>query len=675
MKRISVALSAALAVLVVGTAAARVPDAPHPKAQPVVAPLRAGSLGSGDVGSDTIARLSGTDGLAVLRRAADLLPGGLPDLLDEILAGLPAVEMLVPGADPTFAQNPAGPAIGLSSEPAAGVEPQQEPEPAPAAEPARPAPRLGGVRAQQAAGQFPGLPGTGHAAYSAGATIHVDALQSGGNRLANTDVAFSGATFSSAPLSGTLSNEMSRVVSPQLGAGAGFGRGSGLELGIAQTASGDPQITLADKAEALSPPSTDLISHEVGPVDVDPLIAARLLRGQAQSRAAAACTTGVDLSYGQGLASNIGLVQTGSGPLLATVQENPERGVSQSTSRTFLVPQSGSTPGPIAKFGLASEVRQTIAPVALGDALSLEFLGEWVLRATADGKSGSVHYGPGDVSPATPVVRILNGSDMTEVLLQDILGPTGFQLIIPGVAEISIGEDPRAIGGNVDSQPTETATAASAAVDVVRVKLLDGGETRVADLRIGHMEVATAVPAGGIECGIGLLKKVDRDTVKVGEDFVWTVTVTNPNDCVLTSVKVVDTISTTDGVLYSIVSSTPQASSTTEKSLTWNDVGPIQPGATKDLLINMKVSPDSKGGRFTDDAVATGVCGPAAGQANAGTGVPLEARVSLNLPEVIQVVQALAELPRTGGLFTALPALLLTSLGLGLRVLRRRKAE
>ena len=67
----------------------------------------------------------------------------------------------------------------------------------------------------------------------------------------------------------------------------------------------------------------------------------------------------------------------------------------------------------------------------------------------------------------------------------------------------------------------------------------------------------------------------------------------------------------------------------------------------------MTVGTDSGGGKFLDEAVATGVCGPAAGTAgaDAAVGVPLEARVSLNLPEVNAALGALLprELPRTGG--------------------------
>ena len=98
------------------------------------------------------------------------------------------------------------------------------------------------------------------------------------------------------------------------------------------------------------------------------------------------------------------------------------------------------------------------------------------------------------------------------------------------------------IGGADNSKPVETATLAAAAVDVVKIQILSDTNATVADLRIGHMENATAVPEGGIECGIQMLKKTDKDVIGPGDTFNWTVTVTNPNDCVLTKLKVVDTI-------------------------------------------------------------------------------------------------------------------------------------
>ena len=72
-------------------------------------------------------------------------------------------------------------------------------------------------------------------------------------------------------------------------------------------------------------------------------------------------------------------------------------------------------------------------------------------------------------------------------------------------------------------------------------------------------------------------------------------------------------------------------------------VGPLNPGQSKDLIIKVTVLTGSGGGKFLDEAVATGVCGPAAGtaRADAAVGVPLEARVSLNLPEVNAALGAL----------------------------------
>jgi hypothetical protein len=72
----------------------------------------------------------------------------------------------------------------------------------------------------------------------------------------------------------------------------------------------------------------------------------------------------------------------------------------------------------------------------------------------------------------------------------------------PIMAEIAIGEPPRAIGGAAGSSPTASAdgTRAAAAVDVVRVRALPGAPAELADLRVGHMEASAEVPSGGIDC-------------------------------------------------------------------------------------------------------------------------------------------------------------------------------
>jgi hypothetical protein len=709
MKRFVITTASAF-FLIAGTATASVPTGP---ALPSAHQNPFSAAPSGGQGLEAVTPV----GLAPL--APGLVPPifadpglaipGLPDGVAQVFGAVDPALGALAGAVPA-------PVAGLLPEPLAGAlspvltEPGPAPVPIPGVTPA-PAPpseqkatppvrkkasanRLSPRALQAAAVEdlFKGLPANGHAAYGTASVVHTDLLQASGQRLENLDAAFSGATFSSAPIP-EIKNEMERIVAPALAAGNAFGRGSGLEVGVGIGNSDPNQIIPGSVAEAKAPPSTGLVKTGVDDVNVPPLLSASLLRGEAQSKANAACTTGTDLSYGLGYAANLGLI-TGvplGSPVVSTTADTPDRSVSQSRSHTFLVPQEGAS-SPIRKFGLASETRQTIAPVTFfkgvtGREFTLEFAGEWVLRTVADGKTGKVHYGPGNVSPETPILRVLDeagelmtGLPLNQITTQQLLGPDGLNIEIPNVASISIGGAPRMIGGAADSKPVETATLAAAAVDVVSVQLLEAGGARLADLRIGHMENATKVPAGGIECGIGLLKNTDKDVVGPGDDFTWTVSVTNPNDCVLTQLKVVDTITADTGIVWTVDSATPTANTLTKNNVTWNDVGPLNPGQSKDLKIKVKVGPTSGGGKFLDEAVATGVCGPAAGTAgaDAAVGVPLEARVSLNLPEVNIALGANLlprELPRTGGLLAVVPALFLTGGGLALRRANRRKRQ
>ena len=110
-------------------------------------------------------------------------------------------------------------------------------------------------------------------------------------------------------------------------------------------------------------------------------------------------------------------------------------------------------------------------------------------------------------------------------------------------------------------------------------------------------------------------------------------------------------------------------------NVTWNELGPLQPSQSREMTIRIQVSPDTAAGRFNDIADATGTCGPAGAEAGNGVSVPLSARVSLNLPEVVVVrgAEAKLTLPRTGGVVAGAPAFMLLGLGLGLRRLSRRR--
>lgn len=546
--------------------------------------------------------------------------------------------------------------------------------------------------APSAGGQvaFPEAPFSG---YATGTVLHADAIEDAGSatRLADVEEAFSGAAVNSAGLTEVV-NEVDRVVAPADGNANSYGRGSGLEIGLGVTPADDNQIVLAEKVEAAAPPSTELQTAELGPVPGDPLAYASALRGQAQARwNPATCVLGSDLSSGLGYAADVQLLDQDGAPddtdeleepVIAADAPAPDRAVAQSASRTRFVPQvgeDGSMEG--SALGLMSETRMTIAPVTLGGQVTVEFLGEWVLRAVATGHSGFVHYGPGEVSPSTPVLRTIDqatGEVTNIVRAQDLLGDEGLVIAIPELGvELAIGEDPRAIGGDADTAPTETATHAAAAVDVVRIRALDVPETfSLADLRIGHMEVEAVVPEGGITCPIPVTKAADRDPVAPGESFTYSITVENPFDCTLTDVAVTDTVSVRDQAQFEITGAS-DGGAVAGNQVTWPDIGPIAPGTDKVVTVQMAVPAGSGAGVIVDDVTVTATCGLGSADESTTVDVALSGAAHLEAPQVVptevagetetRVQPEEGALPRTGGPLAAGLGLALAGLGMTLR--------
>jgi LPXTG-motif cell wall-anchored protein len=165
----------------------------------------------------------------------------------------------------------------------------------------------------------------------------------------------------------------------------------------------------------------------------------------------------------------------------------------------------------------------------------------------------------------------------------------------------------------------------SGAVDVVSALVGSPSDgVHVADVRIGHMEGAATVPAGGISCTIPITKVPDTDPVQAGHDFTYNITVHNTTDCVLNPAKVVDHLSGDEGVKFSILSEDPKASAVTNDSITWDNVGPIPAHGTKSLSITVHIPADSAAGKLTDDvALVDGKCANGGGSGITGvdTGV------------------------------------------------------
>jgi hypothetical protein len=569
------------------------------------------------------------------------------------------------------------------------------------------------------------------AASATSSVIHVDAIQSGNMRLADVEVAFSGATAARDKLSQQVTNEMQRVVQPSIPGKVSYGRGSGAEIGAAISPSGENQVVLAAKVESSALPSTDLLTKDIS-VPLAPLAYVGLARGQSQARWESSnnvCDTlGSDISYGSGYASDVQLLDTaGEGgpqltkPVISTDHPSPERAVSQSVSRTILVPQvtrDGQLAGP--NFGILSETRQTIAPVTLfrgtANQVTIEFLGEWVMQAVANGTPGGayVHYGPDAPSPETAILRVINAvGQVTNILkFQQLLGNEGLNVNVPGVLELSVGEDPRSIGGDATSAPSTSpdGTFAAAAVDVVRVKLLDqnsvvggilntvgvgGGQPfHGGDVRVGHMEVSSRVPAGGIACSLPVAKSASSASAPVGSLFSTNIKVSNPFDCAVENVSVTDAVSVERAARFAVEATNPMATSSiagegqTGGSIVWGNIGSIASNGSRTVSTSMRAQGGD--GVVNDKAMATGTlsCPASSGLGRTKISGLSVSRVALAGPSAqVRVgvggarVSSLAAsetpmLPRTGytSALTAALGFMLLSLGaVMLESSRRRK--
>jgi hypothetical protein len=449
-----------------------------------------------------------------------------------------------------------------------------------------------------------------------------------------------------------------------------------------------PVAAVNDTVNSATQPVTGLLSKVTNQVQqAAPVSVPSAATPVTQPRAAAASTT----PKREGLTNPIVALDAMGGP----------RAISQSMSRTLLVSQRASGGRLLGNnFGIMSEVRQTIAPVTLfagtPNEITFEFLGEWVLQAVATGMPGGayIHYGPGNVSPETPVIRIIrSGHANTLLKLQDLFGSKGFVLDIPGLAEFAIGEDPRAIGGNANSSPLAAAngTAAAAAVDVVRVRALPGA-TELADVRIGHMETSAQVPSGGVACPVPLAKGSSATSVNVGQTYRQTFTVTNPYDCTLQNVTIHDAISTQKHARFSILNTKRPASVATTGSellnglVNWNSVGDIPPHATRTTEATFLAQGGN--GVITDRAVANGTLAGCARPGTAVAGVSV-ATVGTHMQGVSHTVSVRVEgarvmaaevtgvggtLPHTGApirLLVAIAAALLAAGGAGLTLAYR----
>jgi hypothetical protein len=502
--------------------------------------------------------------------------------------------------------------------------------------------------------------------YATGSPVHVHALQvaAQGPRVADTDEAFSAASFSSDGLGTALNNEMNEAVHPAKAGKDSYGRGSGLEVGVGTSVPNNPDahdLIVGGLAEAAAQPpepgdgapnayQTDLVTKDLVSVPGDPAVYANTLRGQAQAlwnNRYVLPMLGNPLALGHGYAADAQLLDAGtpnrdgsfSAPVLATDTTNPDRAASSSTSYSYLVNNGDGT------CGVASEVHETIAPVRLNlppdtDATNdttVEFLGEWVLKVVATGKPGGGHLTyapPGKATPSTPIVRIIDSSGVNQLLsFQDLFGDSGFvtPTELNQILSLAVGEDPRAISApgadpDASSKPTVTDTEVSGAVDVVRLGLLhpDSPNNGVqgVDLRFGHMEAKVKVPAGGINCEIPVSKTVTPNPASVGGNLTFTVNVPTDKDalipfpCKLTHIRLVDVVGVEHAdnpakppqlVLTGGTAPNGSKGVVSGNTITFDDIGTYTPGDPPIVVTIEGTIPKTSGtGKLKDTVTATG---------------------------------------------------------------------
>jgi hypothetical protein len=486
------------------------------------------------------------------------------------------------------------------------------------------------------------LSGQAFAAYGSGDAIVTKALAVGSTQIANAEVAASGGAVNSGGLNTPLVNELGTNISGAVPDKNAVGRGTGAEVGLVTA---DPQTTtlnqllLSGLAIATAPPNNPAPVTKDITLPVNPVLFASALRGQAQALYDPTfCPVGRPLTYGLGYAANAQLVNAGPGvnnqsgfdaPVVGTSISafGTPRGVTQSRTVTYLQANGDGT------FGVVSETRQTVAPISLlsnqltNSAITLEIAGEFGLRVVATGKStgSSVSYTGNPVITLTSTVAGIPANILGPITLQDLLGQNGLTVNTGGLLNVSAGAPPRGLNGALGSAAVVApdGTAASGAVDAVLLQVLNVPGLTGVDLRVGHMEGAVTVPAGGLTCDIPVSKTASVDPVTVGQDFTYTIRI--PSDpalfntlfnCDLIGVSAIDTVTTKTGNPTIQLVSADHGGTISGNKVTWANLGDYKLGQDPiTLTITARIPSSSPAGVLQDTVNVTAALGNCRGGA------------------------------------------------------------
>jgi hypothetical protein len=143
------------------------------------------------------------------------------------------------------------------------------------------------------------------------------------------------------------------------------------------------------------------------------------------------------------------------------------------------------------------------------------------------------------------------------------------------------------------------------------------------DLRLGHMEGAVTVPAGGLTCDIPVSKTASVDPVTVGQDFTYTIRI--PSDpalfntlfnCDLIGVSAIDTVTTKTGNPTIQLVSADHGGTISGNTVTWANLGDYKLGQDPiTLTITARIPSSSPAGVLQDTVNVTAALGNCRGGA------------------------------------------------------------
>lgn len=250
------------------------------------------------------------------------------------------------------------------------------------------------------------------------------------------------------------------------------------------------------------------------------------------------------------------------------------------------------------------------------------------LTATAAGTSGSSSLTYND-----PVVTI-NGQELVDELTITI-GPDGQADLPSQLDPLEQALQPALDGleqlfqqANVTALRIEKtgvldqsvgATEVSGTASLLQVELLAADQGTLLSIDVAPMQAQATAPDGGVDCdGDGDdVVEVTKDgptSVQPGETFDYTIEVGNTApECTLEGVTVTDVITGPEG--SEVTSTQPEATEVTGDfaaddgvTVTWSDVGSIEPGGSETFTVSVSVPDGSSGQAYTDDAEATATC-------------------------------------------------------------------